>query len=422
MKIIFFLLAIFAVFKVNAQTYLINFVGSGGSTTVSTVKVENLTQETSLTLNGSDILQLTLLTGINSPEDNRSFGFNIYPNPMSDYSTFEIFAPVAGDAVISICDISGKPVAQIREYLENLRQDFRISGLNKGLYFIYVQGKNYKFSGRLISNLKYNGALTIEKVSGNVQAIDKKISEIDSKGVEATVPMDYTTGDRLKFTGISGIYNTIITDIPAGNKTITFNFSACTDGDGNNYPVVVIGTQIWMAENLKTTKYKDGTTSIPNVTGSAAWSALSTPGFCWYNNDEATYKAVYGALYNWYTVGTGNLCPTGWHMPADADWTALITLSGGDAVAGDKLKETGSAHWNSPPNTSNNESGFTALPGGYRADYNIFDYVGRYGYWWSATQFDALTVWSRTLYSNSGLVSKIGNDKKNGFSVRCLRD
>ena len=101
--------------------------------------------------------------------------------------------------------------------------------------------------------------------------------------------MEYTTGDRLKFTGISGNYSTVKTDIPESDKTITFNFIACTDGDNNNYPVVEIGTQVWMAENLKTTKYSDGT-DIPLVTSNTAWIPLTTPGYCWYNNNEATTK------------------------------------------------------------------------------------------------------------------------------------
>ena len=117
-----------------------------------------------------------------------------------------------------------------------------------------------------------------------------------------------------------------------------------TDDDGNVYHSVTIGTQVWMVENLKTTKYNDGT-SIPLVTDATDWHNLLTPGYCWNNNDEATYKATYGALYNWYTVNTGNLCPTGWHVPGDAEWTTLTTYLGGEDVAGGKLKEVGITHW-----------------------------------------------------------------------------
>jgi hypothetical protein len=100
------------------------------------------------------------------------------------------------------------------------------------------------------------------------------------------------------------------------------------DIDGNVYDTVTVGTQTWMVENLKTTRYNDGT-AIPLVTKSVAWETLSTPGYCWYNNDESTYKAPYGALYNWYTVNTGKLCPTGWHVPGDSEWIVLIDFLGG---------------------------------------------------------------------------------------------
>ena len=113
-----------------------------------------------------------------------------------------------------------------------------------------------------------------------------------------------------------------------------------SDADGYVYHTVTIGAQVWMVENLKTTKYNDGT-AIPLVTDSTAWAILTIPGYCWYNNDAVTYKATYGALYNWYAVNTGKLAPKGWHVPADAEWTKLITFLGGEDVAGGKMKSTG---------------------------------------------------------------------------------
>ncbi len=195
-----------------------------------------------------------------------------------------------------------------------------------------------------------------------------------------------------------------------------------TDVDGNSYPVVKIGNQMWMAEILKTTRYNDGT-AIPLVTENGAWSGLNTPGYCWYDNDSATYAASYGALYNWYTVETGKLCPVGWHVPADADWEILIDYVGGSSVGGNKLKESGTIHWNSPNTGANNESGFTALPGGAR--YLIggsFDYIGEYGRWWSAS--GNITAWAFWwgLQSDNATVGNGSTDLQNGYSVRCLRD
>ena len=194
------------------------------------------------------------------------------------------------------------------------------------------------------------------------------------------------------------------------------------DIDGNHYETVLIGYQIWMAENLATTKYDDGT-DIPLVTDNSAWAALTTPGYCWYDNDQATYGSTYGALYNWYTVNTGNLCPTGWHVPTDGEWTTLTTYLGGESVAGGKLKEAGLAHWNSPNTGATNETGFTALPGGVRDDGGTFMAINGYGGWWSATEVDAGVAWGRGMfYYSSGVYRDYGYNKKNGFSVRCLRD
>jgi uncharacterized protein (TIGR02145 family) len=193
------------------------------------------------------------------------------------------------------------------------------------------------------------------------------------------------------------------------------------DVDGNHYKTVLIGTQVWMAENLKTTKYNDGT-AIPLVTDGAAWGALSTPGYCWYNNDAATYKATYGAMYNWYTVNMGKLCPTGWHVSTDAEWTTLTTYLGGTSIAGGKLKETGTAHWASPNTGATNESGFTALPGGYRY-YNATYYsIGSNGAWWSSTEASTSSAWYRYVGCDYSYVYRDGSNKGCGFSVRCVRD
>lgn len=193
------------------------------------------------------------------------------------------------------------------------------------------------------------------------------------------------------------------------------------DIDGNVYKTVTIGTQVWMAENLKTTKYNDGT-AIPLVTGNTAWEDLTTPAYCWYGNVEATSKKTYGALYNYYTVISGKLCPTGWHVPADVDWTVLTTYVGGDTIAGRKLKEAGNTHWQIPNTEAANETGFTALPAGYRTVNGVFDSVGQSGYWWTSTGISMVSAWNRTMSYAAKGVSKTSSFTQNGFSVRCLKD
>ena len=176
-----------------------------------------------------------------------------------------------------------------------------------------------------------------------------------------------------------------------------------------------------MAENLKTTKYNDNT-AIPLVTDSAVWINLNTPGYCWYNKDAATYKNTYGALYNWFTLNTGKLAPTGWHIPTDAEWSTLTTYLGGESVAGGKLKETGTVHWYFPNTGATNESGFTAIPAGHRVPPGGFNYIGYGDFWWSSSENTTSFAWTRFADYNYSNVYRNDFNKSYGISVRCIRD
>jgi uncharacterized protein (TIGR02145 family) len=194
-----------------------------------------------------------------------------------------------------------------------------------------------------------------------------------------------------------------------------------TDKDGNVYTHVTIGAQIWMVENLKTTKYDDGT-AIPFVTDNAAWANLTTPGYCWYENDASSYKTTYGALYNWYTVETDKLCPAGWHVATDEEWTTLANYLGGDGIAGGKLKESGTINWDSPNTGATNESGFKGLPGGNRGGDGYFNNIGYTGHWWSFPEYSFDLAWGRRLGSSYETLDRYYFNKKIGFSVRCIRE
>ena len=199
------------------------------------------------------------------------------------------------------------------------------------------------------------------------------------------------------------------------------------DRDGNVYHTVTIGTQVWMVENLKTTRLNDGT-EIPWVTDNAAWGILTTPGYDWYNNDEATYKNTYGALYNWFTVNTGKLAPTGWHVPTDAEWTILTTYLGGETIAGGKMKSTGTIEagtglWYSPNTGATNSSGFTALPGGIRLSNGGFGNLTLTAPFWSSTEYSYTLAWFLgLLYIDETVYRSSGNYKTCGLSVRCVQD
>jgi uncharacterized protein (TIGR02145 family) len=198
------------------------------------------------------------------------------------------------------------------------------------------------------------------------------------------------------------------------------SISGCIDYDGNAYPTFTIDTQIWMAENLRVTNYSNGDV-IPNVTDGTTWGYLTTGAYCWYDNDQSA-NAKYGILYNWYAVhDSRNICPTGWHVPSDAEWTTLTTYLGGESVAGGKMKSV-SALWNSPNTDATNNSGFSGLPGGNRNSNGFFYNIGYDGTWWTATEANTFYAWYRSLsYSDSG-VGRGGFNKAYGCSVRCVRD
>jgi uncharacterized protein (TIGR02145 family) len=207
-------------------------------------------------------------------------------------------------------------------------------------------------------------------------------------------------------------------------------YGSVSDIDGNNYKTIRIGSQLWMAENLKTTRYNDGT-SIPDVTDDTEWRNLTTGGYSWYNNGAETFKAIYGALYNWYAVtDSRNICPTGWHVPAVQEWNALTTFLGDEIVAGGKLKEAGTTHWLSPNTGATNESGFTLLPGGMRI-YNPeggnadtqFEFIGsQSGLWSTSATYDIYAAYIPAYYSEPGFYREYVVPKSTGLSVRCLKD
>ncbi len=231
-------------------------------------------------------------------------------------------------------------------------------------------------------------------------------------------------------------------------QTFTTAPTTVTDYDGNSYNTVVIGNQVWMAENLKVTHYADGT-EIPFISNNADWADLEDDdkGYCWYDDNESAYKNTYGALYTWAAAmgdnavssdtnpsGVQGVCPDDWHLPSDAEWKELemelgMTQAQADATnwrgtdEGGKMKEAGTTHWDNPNTDATNESGFTALPGGYRHyDHGDFGGLGSNGYFWSATEYDATYTWYRRLLYDYSDVNRGSSNKSYGFSVRCLRD
>ena len=272
---------------------------------------------------------------------------------------------------------------------------------------------------------------------GNIT--DDGRAEISARGICWATSQNPTTADNKTENGSgTGSFTSIITGLTpetvyyvrayavnsagtAYGNEVSFTSGLLTDIDGNTYNTVTIGAQVWMKENLAVTKYNDGA-DIPYVTDDDTWFQTDDPGYAWYNNDEAGYGSTYGAMYNWYTVNTGKLCPDGWHVPADEEWTVLTDFLGGESIAGGKLKEASTEHWNSPNTDATNETGFTGLPGGYRSNGGQFYAIGSSGGWWSSSVKENMYVWMRRLHHDDGIVFRGAPNKNFGYSVRCIMD
>ncbi len=230
--------------------------------------------------------------------------------------------------------------------------------------------------------------------------------------------------------------DTVTYDI--ARKTVTINvhwgdiifnpnltYGSMTDQEGKVYKTITIGSQTWMAENLQTTKYRNGE-QITNITNTAEWLLLTSGAYCWFNNDSTIYKSKMGALYNWYTVhDSRNLAPVGWHIPTKAEWNTLITYLG-ENESGNKMKEVGMTHWDSDSGATN-ESGFSGIPAGTRLHNGVFYNIGLGGYFWSSSEINstinspyATGISLTSFLTNCGLTDY--EYKYYGFSVRCIKD
>jgi len=409
------LIFLFTIILAIAQEYEIRFAATGASSKVDIVKVENLTQGTSTVIGGTSVLLIPSATRLDPIYKDNLDALQIYPNPMIESSAIEFFATHKGKATLEIADISGKRIFQIQNNVLAAGKNFyRISGLSRGIYIMRIYSDNYSYVGRLISKNLTKSELNIT-YQGNINTT--QFQSFKSAQVENSVA--YNAGDLLLFTGSSGALSTIVVDTPTENKTITFNFVDCTDADENNYPIVKIGTQTWMASNLKTTKYITGE-EIPNITSNTEWGGLKTGAFCDYNNIEGNSN-TYGHLYNWYAATDfRSIAPIGWHIPTDSEWETLNSYLSDDNYAADQLKETGTDHWVSPNSSATNVTGFTGLPAGMRDSKGNYGLMGKVAYWWSSSEPDSFGAWLYGLQYDNGY-STIGyNGKMFGYSIRCI--
>jgi uncharacterized protein (TIGR02145 family) len=419
---------------IAAISYSITFAGSGASTNVGDVVVQNLTKNTTVTVLAGNTLNLSDVISAVDQINTNDETIRVYPNSVGGTSTLSIFTKQAGNTQINVYSLDGRKVVSMKQDIEAGSNSFQLS-LPSGSYAIQAVGNGYTYTTKIINQRSSQSNHEIAYVGA-----EKPMSSVLQKSKSyalGTTLMLYNTGDRLLYKGTSGKYSSVVTDVPSSSKTINFDFAACTDGDGNNYKVVKIGTQTWMAENLKTTKYNDGT-SIPNISDNTAWTNLSTPAYCWYNNDASTYKNTYGALYNWYTINIAKLAPVGWHIPTNAECTILdnYLITNGYNYDGSTTYNyyakslAATTNWTTYSGTGtigdnltkNNSTGFSSLPSGGRNYWGTYGNLNNSCMWWSATEV-GIYAWYRSLGFNS---SSVGNnyytEKQNGYSVRCVRD
>ena len=418
------ILFLFTYAALKAQDYKISFAGKGTSTVVGTVKVENLTQGKSVSLLGSDVLHLVATsTGIDPILENEN-ALHVYPNPTNGNSTIDFVASASGKATIELFDITGKRVAAAQDNLTIGSHSYQVNSLRSGIYTIKIYSQAYTYTGKLVNNGISGSEVKIRYIGNSAFPFaDQKLKNASTEKL-----MQYMIGDRLKFTGTSGIYSTVMTDIPTQSKTLTFTFVDCTNFYGQSFPVVQIGTQTWMATNFQVAVVSSAnginttTVSICNLGGPYQWSYGNT--------------VISSNLYNWEAAMQTKFYPKGWHLPTDTEWTILtdyLTKNGyGYEGSGDDIAKslTATLGWYETSLTgtvgndqsSNNSTGFSAIPGGMRTCDGTFSDIGDYGYWWSSTLAPNGFPYYRSMGNWGAGIGRSVMDPRYGLSVRLLKD
>jgi uncharacterized protein (TIGR02145 family) len=430
MRALITILLVFILVQMQAQPFQMGFTGSGLSSSVDSVEVLNMIQGTTLTIPGSDILEL--VTNIGISEEAITMGrLHVYPNPVENECRIEFCNHQTDVVSITLYDGTGKLLLQKEDFLAAGNHAYSLDALRNGLFVFKITTPSQTYSQRIISTGTAKGLPDLKYIG--------MISEIPPHARKAalagTTQMQYNAGEMLLLKGFSGGMGRVLTMIPNKNWIVNFEFDHCTDGDGNHYPIVTIGNQTWMAENLRTTRYRNGIV-IPNEQNDSVWASLTTGALCYYFNDSAYYASRYGALYNAFAfLDSNGLCPAGWHVPTDLEWKEMEIFLGMDpniiplldcrgTDEGTRLKDAGTANWMNPPIPGNNSTGFTALPGGVRsATESNYTRMGLYGYWWTSSESNpSLSSYGRYLSNSHSGVCRYSPANKAGLSVRCIQD
>jgi len=429
-KTIFILtLTLLSVINVKSQNYYISFTGSGDTTNINSVQVDNLTKGTSIMITGSDTLHLVPFVGIETLNFNKSL--EIYPNPMVDVSNILFRSSENSNSILKIVDLSGKLIYQTILNVSTGINKFQIIGVKKGIFILQISNKTNSYITKLVSQSNLENNITISGVSFFDSQYFKKSTSI--------VDMEYSIGDQLKYKGLSGIYSSIVMDIPNHSKTTSIPFSRCQDANGHNYTTVkitignksTISEQTWMAENLNVGEAIQANTGQSNN--------LVIEKYCFH--DSTINCTNYGGLYTWDEMmgydtipGIQGVCPDGWRIPTDNEWRTMVEYYGGDSVgqgvwatAGGSMKETGYTHWQEPNTGATNITGFSAR--GHGAFYPGYGFVSLLTdapyhnsnrFWDNVNQLWGTNVWTFEYVTDCAFHG--GTQVVNAFAVRCVHD
>ncbi|MEJ5303697.1 MAG: FISUMP domain-containing protein [Bacteroidales bacterium] len=434
-KITIIMLTMFALAS-HAQYYLLTFSGAGAATTIDSIRILNLAQNTTVKLTGTDTL---LLAGVVGQEEfiAETFGLHVWPTPSDGYCRVRFQSPISGKARIELFNAAGKSILQEAYNVSSGENSFDLSSLPFGLNILSIQLNGKRLSAKIPVTNKNLGAADLS-ATGNRPILKKS---------KAIVVMQYNDNEVLLFKAYSGNYARFQPWIINASQTIYFDFIQCTDLMGNNYPVVRIGSQVWMADNLRTTYFTDGT-PIPLVEDNTTWANLTTPAMCWYNNNPAQ-NGYMGGYYNFYAVENDNICPNGWHVPTKAEFEQMLVFlqqygynynglidPDNDPTTNDYTAKSLSSRslWaisteaGAPGNTDypnyRNRTGFESFPYGARSYYTGGTFLGvkSYANYWSKTAHNADNSYRLQLMYNNPSSGVLTISKNMGFNVRCVKN
>lgn len=431
-----FLLLTLSALVSPAQYYLLTFSGAGAATTIDSIRILNLAQNTTVKLSGTDTL---LLAGVVGQKEliAETFGLHVWPTPSDGNCKVRFQSPINGQARVEIFDATGKSVLREMFSVSHGINSFDLSSLPLGLNILSIQIHGKQLSAKIPVTNKNFGAVNLN-ATGNRPVLKKS---------RAIVVMQYNDNEVLLFKAYSGNYARVQPWIINASQTIYFDFIQCTDIVGNNYPVVRIGSQVWMADNLRTTHFTNGT-PIPVVEDNATWVGLTTPAMCWFENNPSQ-NGYMGAFFNYYAVENDNICPNGWHVPSKQEIEQLLVFlqqygynyngvidPDNDPYTHDYTAKALSSRWlwfsstepGVPGNTDypnyRNRTGFEAFPYGLRHTLSggSFINIKVFSFFWTQTAKNDLDAYKFQLKYNEPSVSLGDILKGMGMNVRCIKN